>query len=106
MSGSSTTFYLNVNTDEMVSRDYSAEIIFYSNDPTNLEDVFPVDLSVTGAPAGQLAILKKIASPGPSGQDIEMRTEGGTIILYDTKTDNFNTNTFSQHNWLQIKGLS
>lgn len=46
----------------------------------------PGTLSVTGAPAGQLAILKKIASPGPSGQDIEMRTEGGTIILYDTKT--------------------
>lgn len=46
----------------------------------------PGTLSVTGAPTGQLAILKKIATPGPSGQDIEMRNEGGAIILYDTKT--------------------
>jgi hypothetical protein len=46
----------------------------------------PGTLSVTGAPPGQLAIIKKISSGGPSGDDIDMRYEGGTIILYDNKT--------------------
>tara|TARA_R100000900_G_scaffold105750_1_gene82069 strand:+ start:388 stop:1728 length:1341 start_codon:yes stop_codon:yes gene_type:complete len=46
----------------------------------------PGTLSVTGAPPGQLAIIKKISSGGPSGDDIDMRYEGGTIILFDNKT--------------------
>jgi len=43
-------------------------------------------LSVTGAPPGQLAILKKIAAGGASGEDIDLIHEGGTIILVDNKT--------------------
>jgi len=43
-------------------------------------------LSVTGAPPGQLAIIKKISSGGISGEEIEIKHEGGTIILRDKKT--------------------
>ena len=46
----------------------------------------PGTLSVTGAPPAQLAIIRKISSGGPSGDDIDMRHEGGTIILFDNKT--------------------
>ena len=46
----------------------------------------PNTLSVTGAPPAQLAIIKKISSGGPAGEDIEIRHEGGAIILYDTRT--------------------
>jgi len=46
----------------------------------------PGTLSVTGAPAAQLAIIKKISSGGPSGDDIELSHEEGTIILFDKKT--------------------
>ena len=43
-------------------------------------------LSVIGAPAEQLAIIKKISSGGPSGEEIDLKYEGGTIILYDKTT--------------------
>ena len=43
-------------------------------------------LSVTGAPPGQLAIIKKISSGGLSGEEIDITHEGGTIILRDKKT--------------------
>jgi len=46
----------------------------------------PGTLSVTGAPPGQLAIIKKISSGGPAGEEIDLRHEGGTIVLYDTVT--------------------
>lgn len=46
----------------------------------------PGTLSVTGAPTGQLAIIKKISSGGKAGDDIEMFREGGTIILKDKTT--------------------
>ncbi len=43
-------------------------------------------LSVIGAPAEQLAIIKKISSGGPAGEQVDIRYEGGTIILADTST--------------------
>ncbi len=43
-------------------------------------------LSVIGAPAEQLAIIKKISSGGPSGEEVDIRYEGGTIILADNVT--------------------
>jgi len=46
----------------------------------------PNTLSVAGAPPAQLAIIKKISSGGPSGEDIEIAHRDGTIVLYDTKT--------------------
>jgi hypothetical protein len=46
----------------------------------------PNTLSVAGAPPAQLAIIKKISSGGPSGEDIEISHRDGTIVLYDTRT--------------------
>ena len=38
-------------------------------------------LSVIGAPAEQLAIIKKISSGGPSGEEIDLKYEGGTSFI-------------------------